>query len=99
MIDVLTAELHAPLTEQSAELYVGGTVFKTGPPCPAPGATRPHRPAHPQRLTEAPTAPDPLRPGRLDTEPEPGGQLEPSSPPAPHRPAPDRPLAAPGEDG
>ncbi len=34
MIDVLTAELTAPLTEESAELYVGGTVFKTGPPTP-----------------------------------------------------------------
>lgn len=95
MIDVLTAELHAPLTEQSAELYVGGTVFKTGPPCPAPDASRPRLPARSQRLPEAPTAPDPPLPGRLDTEPEPGGQLEPSSP----RPPPDRPLAAPGEDG
>lgn len=39
MIDVLTAELRAPLTEDTAELYVGGTVFKTGPPAgaPAPG--------------------------------------------------------------
>jgi hypothetical protein len=32
VIDVLTAELRAPLAEESAELYVGGTVFKTGPP-------------------------------------------------------------------
>ena len=39
MIDVLTAELTAPLTEESAELYVGGTVFKTGPP--APGCLEP----------------------------------------------------------
>jgi hypothetical protein len=32
VIDVLTAELRAPITEDTAELYVGGTVFKTGPP-------------------------------------------------------------------
>ena len=30
MIDVLTAQLRAPITEETAELYVGGTVFKTG---------------------------------------------------------------------
>ena len=34
MIDVLTAELRAPITEETARLYVGGTVFKTGPPSP-----------------------------------------------------------------
>ena len=38
MIDVLTAELRAPIHEDTAELYVGGTVFKTGPPA------RPDRP-------------------------------------------------------
>ena len=32
MIDVLTEQLRAPITEETAELYVGGTVFKTGPP-------------------------------------------------------------------
>lgn len=36
MIDVLTAELRAPITEETAELYVGGTVFKTGPPPTGP---------------------------------------------------------------
>jgi glutamate--cysteine ligase len=32
MIDVLTEQLRAPITEETPELYVGGTVFKTGPP-------------------------------------------------------------------
>lgn len=90
MIDVLTAELRAPLTEESAELYVGGTVFKTGPPRRVGvelewlvhDAARPDDPVRPERLTEALAEEfDPPLAGALTTEP--GGQLELSSPPAP----------------
>ncbi|HEV7656663.1 MAG TPA: glutamate-cysteine ligase family protein [Mycobacteriales bacterium] len=90
MIDVLTAELRAPITEETAELYVGGTVFKTGPPTRVGvelewlvhDAVRPDDPVHPPRLTEALSARfDPPLAGSLTTEP--GGQLELSSPPAP----------------
>lgn len=90
MIDVLTAELRAPLTEESAELYVGGTVFKTGPPRRVGvelewlvhDVDRPHDPVPAERLGAALADPfDPPLSGRLSTEP--GGQLELSSPPAP----------------
>lgn len=89
MIDVLTAELRAPITEETAELYVGGTVFKTGPP-QAVGvelewlvhdAARPDDPVRTERLTKALAEFDPPLAGLLTTEP--GGQLELSSPPAP----------------
>ena len=56
MIDVLTVELRAPLTEEAAELYVGGTVFKTGPPARA--GTGPGRP-----VRDAGRSADPVRPG------------------------------------
>lgn len=90
MIDVLTAELRAPLTEESAELYVGGTVFKTGPPGRVGvelewlvhDAGDPAAPVRPGRLAQALAEEfDPPLAGRLTTEP--GGQLELSSPPAP----------------
>ena len=90
MIDVLTAELRAPLTEEAAELYVGGTVFKTGPPARVGvelewlvhDADRPAAPVRPERLAQAlAEEPDLSLAGRLTTEP--GGQLELSSPPAP----------------
>lgn len=90
MIDVLTAELRAPLTEESAELYVGGTVFKTGPPRRVGvelewlvhDVDRPQEPVPAERLATALADPfDPPLDGRLTTEP--GGQLELSSPPAP----------------
>lgn len=90
MIDVLTAELRAPITEDTAELYVGGTVFKTGPPRRVgvelewlvQDAARPDDPVRTERLTEALAERfDPPLAGVLTTEP--GGQLELSSPPAP----------------
>ncbi|HEX6756263.1 MAG TPA: ergothioneine biosynthesis glutamate--cysteine ligase EgtA [Mycobacteriales bacterium] len=90
MIDVLAAELRAPLTEESAELYVGGTVFKTGPPervgveieWLVHDAEHPEAPVPVERLREALADPfDPPLAGVLSTEP--GGQLELSSPPAP----------------
>lgn len=90
MIDVLTADLRAPLTEESAELYVGGTVFKTGPPRRVGvelewlvhDVHRPQDAVPPERLAEALADPfDPPLDGTLSTEP--GGQLELSSPPAP----------------
>jgi glutamate--cysteine ligase len=90
VIDVLTAELRAPITEESAELYVGGTVFKTGPPervgveleWLVQDAARPDVPVRTERLTRALAEEfDPPLAGRLSTEP--GGQLELSSPPAP----------------
>ena len=90
MIDVLTAELRAPITEETAELYVGGTVFKTGPPEQVgvelewlvQDADRPRDPVRPERLTEALAEEfDPPLAGQLTFEP--GGQLELSSPPAP----------------
>jgi glutamate--cysteine ligase len=90
MIDVLTAELRAPITEETAELYVGGTVFKTGPPEQVgvelewlvQDADRPRDPVRPERLTQALAEEfDPPLAGLLTFEP--GGQLELSSPPAP----------------
>jgi glutamate--cysteine ligase len=90
VIDVLTAELRAPITEETAELYVGGTVFKTGPPRRVgvelewlvQDAVRPQDPIHAERLAGALTEQfDPPLAGTLTTEP--GGQLELSSPPAP----------------
>jgi glutamate--cysteine ligase len=90
VIDVLTEELRAPITEETAELYVGGTVFKTGPPervgveleWLVQDADRPDVPVRTERLTEALTEEfDPPLAGVLTTEP--GGQLELSSPPAP----------------
>lgn len=90
MIDVLTAELRAPITEETAELYVGGTVFKTGPPDRVGvelewlvhDAGRPETTVRTERLTEALAEEfDPPLAGTLTTEP--GGQLELSSPPAP----------------
>ncbi len=90
MIDVLTEQLRAPITEETAELYVGGTVFKTGPPRRVGvelewlvhDADRPADPVHPERLAEALAERfDPPLAGVLTTEP--GGQLELSSPPAP----------------
>lgn len=90
MIDVLTAELRAPITEETAELYVGGTVFKTGPPervgveleWLVQDAARPDVPVRTERLTRALAEEfDPPLAGLLSTEP--GGQLELSSPPAP----------------
>ena len=90
MIDVLTAELRAPITEETAELYVGGTVFKTGPPervgveleWLVQDADRPDDPVRTERLAEALAEEfDPPLAGVLTTEP--GGQLELSSPPAP----------------
>jgi len=90
VIDVLTAELRAPITEETAELYVGGTVFKTGPPQRVGvelewlvhDTDRPDRPVRPERLARALAEEfDPPLAGRLSTEP--GGQLELSSPPAP----------------
>jgi glutamate--cysteine ligase len=90
VIDVLTAELRAPITEESAELYVGGTVFKTGPPHAVgvelewlvQDAARPDVPVRTERLSEALAEEfDPPLAGVLTTEP--GGQLELSSPPAP----------------
>jgi glutamate--cysteine ligase len=85
MIDVLTEELRAPITEETAELYVGGTVFKTGPPglvgveleWVVQDAEDPTAPIDPGRLE---AFGGPLE-GTLTTEP--GGQLELSSPPAP----------------
>ena len=105
MIDVLTAELRAPITEDTAELYVGGTVFKTGPPALVGvepqwlvhDTDRPDAPVHPERLAQALAEElDPPPAGPLSTEP--GGQLELSSPPAP--PAgtdPGRTLPPPGD--
>jgi glutamate--cysteine ligase len=90
MIDVLTAELRAPITEETAEMYVGGTVFKTGPPEQVgvelewlvQDADRPRDPVRPERLTEALAEEfNPPLAGQLTFEP--GGQLELSSPPAP----------------
>ena len=90
VIDVLTAELRAPITEETAELYVGGTVFKTGPPRRVgvelewlvQDAVRPQDPVRAERLAAALTEQfDPPLAGTLTTEP--GGQLELSSPPAP----------------
>jgi glutamate--cysteine ligase len=90
MIDVLTEQLRAPITEETAELYVGGTVFKTGPPRRVGvelewlvhDADRPADPVRPERLAEALAEEfDPPLAGLLTTEP--GGQLELSSPPAP----------------
>jgi glutamate--cysteine ligase len=90
VIDVLTAELRAPITEETAELYVGGTVFKTGPPervgveleWLVQDAARPDDPVRTERLTEALAKEfHPPLAGALSTEP--GGQLELSSPPAP----------------
>ena len=90
MIDVLTEQLRAPITEETAELYVGGTVFKTGPPelvgveleWLVRDADRPDDPVRPERLAEALAQEfDPPLAGVLTTEP--GGQLELSSPPAP----------------
>jgi glutamate--cysteine ligase len=90
MIDVLCAELRPPLTEEAAEFYVHGTVFKTGPPGRVGvelewlvhDVDRPDDPVHAQRLTQVLTDPfDPPLSGRLTIEP--GGQLELSSPPAP----------------
>jgi glutamate--cysteine ligase len=90
VIDVLTAELRAPITEETAELYVGGTVFKTGPPervgveleWLVHDAARPDDPVRTERLIEALAEEfDPPLAGLLTTEP--GGQLELSSPPAP----------------
>jgi glutamate--cysteine ligase len=90
MIDVLTEQLRAPITEETAELYVGGTVFKTGPPQRVGvelewlvhDAGRPRDPVRPERLAEALAEEfDPPLAGLLTTEP--GGQLELSSPPAP----------------
>jgi glutamate--cysteine ligase len=90
MIDVLTEQLRAPITEETAELYVGGTVFKTGPPervgveleWLVQDADRPADPVRSERLTEALAETfDPPLAGRLTTEP--GGQLELSSQPAP----------------
>ena len=60
MIDVLTEQLRAPITEETAELYVGGTVFKTGPPERVgvelewliQDAGRPADPVRSERLTE-----------------------------------------------
>ncbi|HEY6745881.1 MAG TPA: glutamate-cysteine ligase family protein [Mycobacteriales bacterium] len=87
---MLTAELRAPITEETAELYVGGTVFKTGPPervgveleWLVQDAARPDDPVRTERLTEALAEEfDPPLAGVLTTEP--GGQLELSSPPAP----------------
>ena len=90
MIDVLTEQLRAPITEETAELYVGGTVFKTGPPervgveleWLVQDADRPADPIRSERLAEvlAETFDPPLA-GVLTTEP--GGQLELSSQPAP----------------
>jgi glutamate--cysteine ligase len=90
VIDVLTEELRAPITEETAELYVGGTVFKTGPPglvgveleWLVAAADRPTDPVRPGRLDEVLADPfDPPLAGALSLEP--GGQLELSSPPAP----------------
>lgn len=90
MIDVLTEELRAPITEETAELYVGGTVFKTGPPervgveleWLVQDAARPDVPVRTERLTKALAEEfDPPLAGLLTTEP--GGQLELSSSPAP----------------
>jgi glutamate--cysteine ligase len=90
VIDVLTEQLRAPITEDTAELYVGGTVFKTGPPervgveleWLVQDADRPRDPVRPERLAEALAEEfDPPLAGLLTTEP--GGQLELSSPPAP----------------
>jgi glutamate--cysteine ligase len=90
VIDVLTEQLRAPITEDTAELYVGGTVFKTGPPelvgveleWLVRDADRPVDPVRPERLAEALAEEfDPPLAGLLTTEP--GGQLELSSPPAP----------------
>jgi glutamate--cysteine ligase len=90
VIDVLTEQLRAPITEETAELYVGGTVFKTGPPRRVGvelewlvhDADRPADPVRPERLAEALAEKfDPPLAGLLTTEP--GGQLELSSPPAP----------------
>ena len=90
VIDVLTEELRAPITEETAELYVGGTVFKTGPPALVGvelewlvhDTDRPDAPVHPERLAQALAEEfDPPLAGSLSTEP--GGQLELSSPPAP----------------
>lgn len=61
MIDVLTEELRAPITDETAELYVGGTVFKTGPPALVGvelewlghDTDRPDAPVHPERLAQA----------------------------------------------
>ena len=90
MIDVLTEQLRAPITEETAELYVGGTVFKTGPPervgveleWLVHDVDRPADPIRSERLAEvlAETFDPPLA-GVLTTEP--GGQLELSSQPAP----------------
>jgi glutamate--cysteine ligase len=90
MIDVLTEQLRAPITEETAELYVGGTVFKTGPPervgveleWLVHDADRPADPVRSERLAEALAERfDPPLAGVLTTEP--GGQLELSSQPAP----------------
>jgi glutamate--cysteine ligase len=90
MIDVLTEQLRAPITEETAELYVGGTVFKTGPPervgveleWLVQDADRPADPIRSERLAEALAETfDPPLAGLLTTEP--GGQLELSSQPAP----------------
>ncbi|MFL6128709.1 MAG: ergothioneine biosynthesis glutamate--cysteine ligase EgtA [Mycobacteriales bacterium] len=90
MIDALTADYRAPLTEESAASYVGGTCFKTGPPelvgveleWLVHDAARPHDPVPADRLATTLTDPfDPPLAGLLSTEP--GGQLELSSPPAP----------------
>jgi glutamate--cysteine ligase len=90
VIDVLTEELRAPITEETAELYVGGTVFKTGPPALVGvelewlvhDTDRPDAPVRPDRLTRALAEEfDPPLAGSLSLEP--GGQLELSSPPAP----------------
>ena len=90
MIDVLTEQLRAPITEETAELYVGGTVFKTGPPervgveleWLVQDADRPAAPIRSERLAEALAETfDPPLAGQLTTEP--GGQLELSSQPAP----------------
>jgi glutamate--cysteine ligase len=90
MIDLLTEQLRAPITEETAELYVGGTVFKTGPPRQVGvelewlvhDADRPGDPVRPERLAEALAEKfDPPLAGVLSTEP--GGQLELSSPPVP----------------
>ena len=83
MIDVLTEQLRAPITEETAELYVGGTVFKTGPPervgveleWLVQDADRPAAPIRSERLAEALAETfDPPLAGQLTTEP--GGQLE-----------------------
>lgn len=90
MIDVLAAELRAPLTEESAGTYVRGTCFKTGPPRRVGvelewlvhDVRRPDDPVPLDRLAAALSDPhDPPLDGRLTTEP--GGQLELSSLPAP----------------